>query len=224
MTPLRAEDQVQAAWRTVTTAATHVVDDRGAHLGRRRAVRHPTGHPAHVHDRRLPLRPACPVGPSTSISPTRPAWSMRSWPGWPASSWPAAKRRCVPVRAWPIRWAEAAVFIRMSAGERVPMQQLPADEDQLLATLMTASSRHLTDEWVDFWLPFLEDAEGRGEIRSGLDYREVGEWIVRLLMSFAVDAGRHLRRRRPTRRPEFRPDLRSCRIRPLIATRKGRRP
>jgi TetR/AcrR family transcriptional repressor of uid operon len=82
--------------------------------------------------------------------------------------------------------AEAAVFIRMSAGERVPLQQLPADEDQLLATLMTSSSRHLTDEWVDFWLPFLQDAEGRGEIRTGLDYREVGEWIVRLLMSFAV--------------------------------------
>jgi hypothetical protein len=32
----------------------------------------------------------------------------------------------------------------------------------------------------------LKDAEGRGEIRTGLDYREVGEWIVRLLMSFAV--------------------------------------
>jgi AcrR family transcriptional regulator len=82
--------------------------------------------------------------------------------------------------------AEAAVFIRMSAGERIPVQQLPGDHDQLLATLMTASSRHLTDEWVDFWLPFLEDAEGRGEIRPGLDHRGAGEWIVRLLMSFAV--------------------------------------
>ena len=82
--------------------------------------------------------------------------------------------------------AEAAVFIRLSAGERIPIRQLPADDEQLLATLMTASSRHLTDEWVDFWLPFLDDAEGRGEIRPGLDHREVGEWIVRLLMSFAV--------------------------------------
>jgi AcrR family transcriptional regulator len=82
--------------------------------------------------------------------------------------------------------AEAAVFIRHSAGERVPIRQLPADDEQLLATLMTASSRHLTDEWVDFWLPFLDDAEGRGEIRPGLDHREAGEWIVRFLMSFAV--------------------------------------
>jgi AcrR family transcriptional regulator len=82
--------------------------------------------------------------------------------------------------------AEAAVFIRLSAGERVPMRPLPADDEQLLATLMTASSRHLTDEWVDFWLPYLADAEGRGEIRPGLDHREVGEWIVRVLMSFAV--------------------------------------
>ena len=82
--------------------------------------------------------------------------------------------------------AEAAVYIRRSAGERVPMRQLPGDEERLLATLMTASSRHLTDEWVDFWLPLLVDAEGRGEIRAGLDHREAGEWIVRLLMSFAV--------------------------------------
>ncbi|HEY6625232.1 MAG TPA: TetR/AcrR family transcriptional regulator [Acidimicrobiales bacterium] len=82
--------------------------------------------------------------------------------------------------------AEAAVFIRRSAGERVPMRQLPADGERLLATLLTASSRHLTDEWVDFWLPFLHDAECRGEIRSGIDHREAGEWIVRLLMSFAV--------------------------------------
>jgi AcrR family transcriptional regulator len=82
--------------------------------------------------------------------------------------------------------AEAAVFIRRSAGERVPMRQLPADGERLLATLLTASSGHLTDEWVDFWLPFLHDAECRGEIRSGIDHREAGEWIVRLLMSFAV--------------------------------------
>jgi AcrR family transcriptional regulator len=82
--------------------------------------------------------------------------------------------------------AEAAVFIRESVGERILMQQLPADDEQLLATLMTASSRRLIDEWVDFWLPFLDDAEDRGEIRAGLDHREVGEWIVRLLMSFAV--------------------------------------
>jgi AcrR family transcriptional regulator len=82
--------------------------------------------------------------------------------------------------------AEAAVFIRRSAGERVPMRQLPADGEKLLATLLTASSGHLTDEWVDFWLPFLDDAECRGEIRSGIDHREAGEWIVRLLMSFAV--------------------------------------
>jgi TetR/AcrR family transcriptional repressor of uid operon len=82
--------------------------------------------------------------------------------------------------------AEAAVFIRLSVGGRVPMRPLPADDEQLLATLMTASSRHLTDEWVDFWLPYLADAEGRGEIRSGLDHREVGEWIVRVLISFAV--------------------------------------
>jgi hypothetical protein len=51
---------------------------------------------------------------------------------------------------------------------------------------MTLQIDRLAEEWVDFWQPYLADAVGRGEIRSDLDHRQTGEWIVRVLLSFAV--------------------------------------
>jgi hypothetical protein len=41
-------------------------------------------------------------------------------------------------------------------------------------------------EWIDFWLPFLVAAEDRGELREGVDHRQAAEWIVRVMLSFAV--------------------------------------
>lgn len=74
---------------------------------------------------------------------------------------------------------EAAVFI-LEHGEA---DALP---DGLMATLMTARLRSLIERWVEFWLPRLAEAEERGEIRRGLNHRQVAEWIVRLMLSFAV--------------------------------------
>lgn len=85
--------------------------------------------------------------------------------------------------------AEAAVFIREHLGDSLLTLRLPADEESLLAVIMTAQIERLGAEWVDFWLPFLADAERRGEIRPGLDHRRAGEWIVRMLMSMAVMPG-----------------------------------
>ncbi len=81
---------------------------------------------------------------------------------------------------------EAAVFILAHLGDSLLTLRLPADEENLLAVMMTGQSVRLVEEWVAFWLPLLADAETRGEIRPGLDHRQAGEWIVRLLMSFAV--------------------------------------
>lgn len=82
--------------------------------------------------------------------------------------------------------AEAAVFIRQHQGRRSVALHLDTEEDSVLATLLTAQGERLVGEWVAFWQPFLEDARARGELRAGLDHGEVGEWIVRLLLSFAV--------------------------------------
>ena len=82
--------------------------------------------------------------------------------------------------------AEAAVFIREHLGDKVLTLRLPADEESLFATLLTTRLERVLEEWVDFWIPYLAEAEGRGEIRAGVDHRQAAEWIVRMMLSFAI--------------------------------------
>jgi AcrR family transcriptional regulator len=82
--------------------------------------------------------------------------------------------------------AEAAVFIREHRGDTLLTLRLPADEETLLATLLTTRMDSLVGEWIEFWLPYLAEADRRGELRRGLDPRQAAEWIVRMMLSFAV--------------------------------------
>ena len=81
---------------------------------------------------------------------------------------------------------EAAAFIRTHLHDEVTALQLPAEDETLLATILTARVGGLLERWMDFWLSFLKEAEERGEVRQGLDRREAAEWIVRTLLSIAV--------------------------------------
>jgi AcrR family transcriptional regulator len=81
---------------------------------------------------------------------------------------------------------EAAVFIRRHLGDELLTLPLPAEGDSLVATLLSVQIDRLLTQWVEFWLPFLAEAERRGEIRAGLDHRRAAEWIVRIMLSFAV--------------------------------------
>jgi AcrR family transcriptional regulator len=81
---------------------------------------------------------------------------------------------------------EAAVFIRTHLGDELLTLPLPAEGDSLLATLLSVQVDRLLTQWVEFWLPFLAEAERRGELRAGLDHRRAAEWIVRIMLSFAV--------------------------------------
>lgn len=82
--------------------------------------------------------------------------------------------------------AEAAVFIVSHRDDDEYNLGLPAGTDSLFTTLVTSHHDRLFAEWVEFWQPRLAAAERRGEIGAGLDWRQAGEWIVRLLFSFAV--------------------------------------
>ena len=82
--------------------------------------------------------------------------------------------------------ADAAVFIREHLADSVLTLRLPADEESLFATLLTSRLDRMVEEWVDFWLPYLAEAEERGELRHGVDHRQAAEWIVRMMLSFAV--------------------------------------
>jgi AcrR family transcriptional regulator len=82
--------------------------------------------------------------------------------------------------------AEAAVFIRAHLGDNVLTLRLPADEESVFATLLTTRLESLVEEWVTFWLPYLAEAQRRGEIRAGVEHRQAAEWIVRMMLSFAI--------------------------------------
>ena len=82
--------------------------------------------------------------------------------------------------------AEAAVFITGHLDDEALTLRLPGERESLFATLLTARATTLVERWVEFWLPRLAAAEHRGEVRPGLDHRRAAEWIVRLMLSFAV--------------------------------------
>lgn len=81
---------------------------------------------------------------------------------------------------------EAAAFIATHLDDEHVVLRLPGEHDSLLATLLTAQTATLVERWIEFWLPRLTAAEARGELRKGLDHRRAAEWIVRLMLSFAV--------------------------------------
>lgn len=81
--------------------------------------------------------------------------------------------------------AEAAVFIRTHQHD--PLLTVTAGgEESLLASLLTARIDGLVARWIEFWQPYLADAERRGEVRRGLDRRAAAEWIVRLMLSLVI--------------------------------------
>lgn len=92
-----------------------------------------------------------------------------------------AKRRTLAAQV-----AEAAAFIRQHLHDEVVSLYLPGENESLLATVLSARIEGLLEGWIEFWQPYLADAERRGEVRRGLDRREAAEWIVRMMLSFAV--------------------------------------
>lgn len=98
-----------------------------------------------------------------------------------AESEPAVRRR----RTLATQVGEAAVFITTHRRDDALTLALPND-DSLLATLLTARAERLVERWVEFWMPLLAEAAGRGEVRRGLDHRRAAEWIVRMLLSIAL--------------------------------------
>ena len=99
-----------------------------------------------------------------------------------ASSEASVRRR----RSLATQVAEAAAFIVEHRSDPMLNLDLPSHGESAIAALRTAHLTSLAQRWIDFWIPMLELAEERGEIRPGLDHRQTGEWIVRLLFSFAV--------------------------------------
>ena len=82
--------------------------------------------------------------------------------------------------------AEAAVFILRHVGDEGLTLRLPGERESLLAAVMTAGSVRIVERWGEFWLPRLAAAAERGDVRPDLDHPQAAEWIVRLMLSFAL--------------------------------------
>jgi AcrR family transcriptional regulator len=93
------------------------------------------------------------------------------------------------VRAQPsmaAKVAEAAVFVRGLVEDEMTLGLHEHPGEPQLATLRLAEDPRVFGQWVDFWIPFLEDARGAGEVRSDLDLRQASEWIMRILVSLVT--------------------------------------
>jgi AcrR family transcriptional regulator len=89
-------------------------------------------------------------------------------------------------RSLTARVAEAAVFVRLLSDDerRLGLHEHPGEP--ALATLQLAATPALFARWVDFWIPFLDEARDAGEVRADLDVRAASEWIMRILISLVT--------------------------------------
>jgi AcrR family transcriptional regulator len=99
-----------------------------------------------------------------------------------AEAEPAVRRQ----RSLAAKVAEAAVFVRLLADDerRLGLHEHPGEP--ALATLQLAATPTMFARWVDFWIPFLDEARAHGELRADLDLRQAAEWIMRILISLVT--------------------------------------
>jgi AcrR family transcriptional regulator len=99
-----------------------------------------------------------------------------------AEAEPAVRRR----RSLAGKVAEAAVVVRRLADDerRLGLHEHPGEP--ALATWRLASSPTMFARWIDFWVPFLEEARANGEVRADLNIRQASEWIMRILISLVT--------------------------------------
>jgi AcrR family transcriptional regulator len=95
---------------------------------------------------------------------------------------PTIRRR----RSLAAKVAEAAAFIRLHIDDELSLGLRARPDEPELAALRLAQAGRTLERWVEFWVPYLEDARARGEVRADLDVRQAAEWIMRVLISLVT--------------------------------------
>lgn len=95
---------------------------------------------------------------------------------------PMVRRR----RTLAAKVAEAAVFIRSHVDDELSLGLRAHPDEAELATLRLARAEQTLERWIAFWVPYLEEARDRGEVRADLDTRPAAEWIMRMLVSLVT--------------------------------------
>jgi AcrR family transcriptional regulator len=87
--------------------------------------------------------------------------------------------------------AEAAGFVAVRSAQMAEAaaswRAAPAAARETpMSALLVARTGVVAQRWLAFWLTRIEAAVARDEIRADVDARVLAEWLVRLLLSFAV--------------------------------------
>ncbi|WTW97745.1 TetR/AcrR family transcriptional regulator [Streptomycetaceae bacterium NBC_01309] len=82
--------------------------------------------------------------------------------------------------------AEAAVHVHaMGPGElHLGLGLRPGESED--ATMLLAHSERVLSAWHAFWVPFVEEARGRGEVRDDVAVERATDWIMRMLISLVT--------------------------------------
>ena len=81
--------------------------------------------------------------------------------------------------------AEAAAHVRSLEGELdLGLGSRPGEGEQ--AALSLAHAGPVLNRWIEFWIPRIEEARARGEVRADLDARQAAEWIMRMMLSLVT--------------------------------------
>ncbi|MCF2533082.1 TetR/AcrR family transcriptional regulator [Yinghuangia soli] len=82
--------------------------------------------------------------------------------------------------------AEAAVHVHAlgPAELQLGLSYRPGESED--ATLLLAHSERAMAAWHAFWIPFVEEARARGEVRADLDADRATEWIMRMVISLVT--------------------------------------
>ncbi|WP_436778038.1 TetR/AcrR family transcriptional regulator [Yinghuangia sp. YIM S09857] len=82
--------------------------------------------------------------------------------------------------------AEAAVHVHaMGPGElQLGLGLRPGESED--ATMLLAHSERVLTAWHGFWVPFVEEARVRGEVREDVAVERATDWIMRMLISLVT--------------------------------------
>jgi len=81
--------------------------------------------------------------------------------------------------------AEAAAHVRsLEAEVDLGLGERPGEGEQ--AALSLAHAQPVLNRWIDFWIPRIEEARARGEVRADLEVRQAAEWIMRMMLSLVT--------------------------------------
>jgi AcrR family transcriptional regulator len=105
-----------------------------------------------------------------------------------AAFWADARARISRRRSLAAQVAEAVSYSRATRPGALVLR-LRETEPEACAAILGAGLRRAVPGMARFWLPYLEQAVSRGEVRRDLDVGRAAEWVIRVVLSLVTVPG-----------------------------------